>query len=104
MKTQYAYIHFVRHDRDPSKKKTDVWEIHNNKSNDLLGYIEWHGPWRQYCFFPEAGTIFNIGCLADIDAFIREAMQNWRKERDQRRSNRVEHEDREGQRDGGQVG
>jgi hypothetical protein len=44
--------------------------VRNKKSGGTLGYIEWYGPWRQYCFFPEGDTVFNRTCLDEINAVI----------------------------------
>lgn len=84
VKTRYEYIHFVRANREPGKK-TDVWQIRNNKSEFTLGYIKWHGQWRQYCVFTKISCIFNKGCLADIQEFLDAAMDEWRKERAERK-------------------
>ena len=40
-----------------------------------LGIIKWFGRWRQYAFFPEKDTVFNVGCLSDIQAYIKELRQ-----------------------------
>lgn len=55
-----------------SKPRTKTWGIVSKSSGDLLGVVEWYGPWRQYCFFPEEGMVFSKGCLEDINAFIEE--------------------------------
>lgn len=57
--------------------KTKVWFITSMRSGDALGWIKWYGMWRQYCFFPADGCIFNKGCLADIQWWIEEAMADW---------------------------
>lgn len=46
--------------------KTGLYEVVNAKSEILLGNIKWHGPWRQYVFFPQADCLFSAGCLNDI--------------------------------------
>ncbi len=71
MKTQYKYIHF---EQVESKTKTSVWSCLNNKSKSVLGIIKWYGPWRQYCWFPFGGTVFNRGCNDDINDFITQLM------------------------------
>lgn len=70
MKTEFQYIHFVK---VAEKPKTSVWSCRNNRSNVELGYVKWYGPWRQYCFMPNAAelTVFNVACLQDIQDFIR---------------------------------
>ena len=66
---RYKFIHFMEIEK---KSKTSVWECCNNATKGCLGYIKWHGPWRQYCFFPEpfADLVFNDGCLKDICHFM----------------------------------
>lgn len=67
MKTKYKFIHFVCIKQNP---KTAVWSCRNNRSDGQLGVIGWYGPWRQYCFFPNISTVFNVGCMEDINHFI----------------------------------
>ena len=67
MKTQYQYIYFTKVEDKP---KTSVWYCVGQNNNDLLGIVKWYRPWRQYCFFPEPNTVFNVGCHKDIDDFI----------------------------------
>lgn len=50
--------------------KTLVWDVINKRSGDLIGRIKYHGPWRQYCFFPSSFTVFSSGCLEEIITFI----------------------------------
>ena len=50
--------------------KTKRWDIYSKSSGWRLGTIKWFSHWRQYCFFPERQTIWNKGCLADIQKFI----------------------------------
>lgn len=72
MKTRYQYIFFFRVAQKP---KTSVWSCMNNKSGATLGHIKWYAPWRQYCFFPAGETVFNAGCLDDINDFIKQLME-----------------------------
>ena len=53
------------------KPKTEVWAIINKSSDESIGQIEWHYPWRQYVIIPEPSTVFNDGCLETITAFIK---------------------------------
>jgi len=53
------------------KPKTKVIGVYSKKSGDRLGRIKWFGRWRQYTFFPEFETVFNIECLNDIITYIR---------------------------------
>lgn len=52
------------------KPKTKCWLVLNTQFRCSLGRISWHGPWRKYCFFPEAETVFEQTCLHEIAAFI----------------------------------
>lgn len=57
------YLEFVVRKKKP---KTYVIGVVNLNHNEEIGYIEWYSRWRQYCFFPYAGTIWNTSCLQDI--------------------------------------
>lgn len=63
--SQYLQIREV-----PTQSKTKKWEIFSKSSGAHLGTIKWFGAWRQYCFFPERHTIWNTGCLEDVNKFI----------------------------------
>ncbi len=77
MKTKYKYIHFGK--IDLPGKKTSIWECFNNKSDYHLGTVKWYGSWRQYCFFPSSNTVFNKGCMEDINDFITQLMEERKK-------------------------
>lgn len=77
MKMDYKYIEM----REVVKKpKTSVYAVFNKSHVDLLGYIKWHPPWRQYCFFPEEETVWNMNCLNDVVDFIKQLMDARKKE------------------------
>ncbi len=61
---------YIEFDIIAEKPKTMVWAVRNISSQVIIGYIKWYPAWRQYCFFPEADTIFSVGCLNDINKFI----------------------------------
>lgn len=71
MKTKYKWIEFF--DESNPKHKTSCFCIQNH-SNEIIGWIEWHIPWRQYCLYPEDQMVFNKGCLEDINHFIKQLM------------------------------
>ena len=71
LKTKYKWIEFI--DQSISKRKTQSFYIRNT-SGDIIGVVEWHVPWRQYCFYPEDTMVFNKGCLEDINHFISQIM------------------------------
>jgi hypothetical protein len=58
------------------KAKTQVIEVISEpRAGSIvrfkLGIIKWYPRWRQYAFFPEAGTIFNTECINDIVFYIK---------------------------------
>ena len=70
---------YIRFDETTPKPKTKVYSVVNKKSGYRIGEIKWHGPWRQYCLFPEDETIFNNGCMHDIIEFITKLMEERKK-------------------------
>lgn len=46
--------------------KTSVWNVVAREGGNKLGEVSWFGRWRKYCFFPEAGTVFEKDCLRDV--------------------------------------
>ena len=69
MKTRYKYINF---EGVPTILKTKAWICRNNKSDDVLGKIQWYSPWRQYCYFSVGGSVYNPECLSDIKEFLQQ--------------------------------
>lgn len=49
--------------------RTDRVLVVSRSSGDTLGTVKWFGRWRQYCFFPAAGTIYNPDCLRAIEQY-----------------------------------
>lgn len=62
------YLSVRKHPADPVQR-TWRWTVLTN-SADVLGTVQWFPRWRQYCFDPREGTVFNDGCLRDIAAFL----------------------------------
>jgi len=60
-------------------KKTRLWVVRSRQHGDSLGTIAWFGRWRQYVI--HAHATFNRGYLADIDTFIKDAMDDWKESR-----------------------
>ena len=69
MKSKYIYFIEIE-----TEKKTKEFLIMNSSKEIQIGVIKWYSPWRQYCFFPENETIFNIDCLKNIEYFIKDLM------------------------------
>ena len=68
MKTEYDYLSFDLTEKQP--KKTTSWYCREKSNKNILGYVGWYAPWRQYCFCPVGQTVFNESCLQDIRHFI----------------------------------
>ena len=66
------YLAFVR--EEPQGRKTPIVRVQSRSSGCLLGEIRWYGAWRQFCFYPAFGVLFNVGCMNDITAKIGELM------------------------------
>jgi hypothetical protein len=70
---KYKYITIKEYTLDG---KTNSFEVEtNNKLKIKLGHIKWHCPWRQYCYFPYSCTLYSVGCMDDINSFIKELME-----------------------------
>jgi len=48
--------------------KTQRWLV-ETLTGVTIGTVHWWGAWRQYCFSPEANTIYERQCLRDIAQF-----------------------------------
>ena len=58
------------------KQKTVIVNIYNKSQNDLIAEIVWYNPWRQYCFCPGYGTVWNNQCLSDVNTVIESLKKN----------------------------
>ena len=80
MKSKYIYMTLIE-----QKLKTNVYAIGNKSGGYRIGIIKWYGPWRQYCFFPKEDTIWNKGCLEDVNEFIQGLMDERKADKPPRR-------------------
>lgn len=79
---QSEYLVFREHPLSVANgRKTRVIEVISKRSNDVLGVIRWYSHWRQYALFPSTDTIWNTGCLADIQEAIHLLMMERRQPR-----------------------
>jgi len=65
----------------PRKGKTVILNVVNVHSMVAVGEIKWWGAWRKYCFFPQAGTVFDTNCMNDINEQIERLMKERREAR-----------------------
>ena len=67
---QRDWLNFVPRPDLKGKRKTDIWAVEREDGlGAALGYVKWHGAWRQYCFFPDTATLYNADCLRQIADF-----------------------------------
>lgn len=62
---------YIRFKVIKKNEKTKVYGIFS-LTDDLIGTIKWYGRWRQYSFFPDKDTVWNEGCIKDLQNFIRQ--------------------------------
>jgi hypothetical protein len=62
----------IKEIENPGKKTKRYWVV-SKETDDTLGYIQWYGPWRKYCFESLGGIIFEWVCMRDIADFIEKA-------------------------------
>jgi hypothetical protein len=55
-------------------RRTKYWRITSVQTGVYLGLVEWRPSWRKYCFYPQADTVFDEKCLAEITDHLRRAM------------------------------
>ena len=59
-------------------EKTETYEVLSKSQGSVLATIKWYGQWRQYCFFPNGNTVWDVNCLYDINMFIQRLMSERR--------------------------
>ncbi len=69
MKTRYKYIHFVD---SLDSDKNPHYICYNNKTDAVLGWVEYCQPWKQYTFEGKKDCVFNASCLTDILDFMKQ--------------------------------
>jgi uncharacterized membrane protein len=53
-------------------RKTKRWIIRSTRNpGSILGWIEFHAPWRKYIWSMAHGVIFDIGCTEEVVEFLK---------------------------------
>jgi hypothetical protein len=65
---------YLRFDNINVTGKTKVIFIINIHHDEVIGEIRWFSRWRQYCFLPNSSTVWNTTCLDDVNAVIKQLM------------------------------
>jgi len=58
-----------------ARQKTKIIAVVNIHHDEQIGEIKWFGKWRQYCFYPNGNTIWNVNCLNDVNSVITKLME-----------------------------
>lgn len=53
-------------------KKTKIFSVFSNHSNDLLGIIHWRSGWRCYVMSYEGGIDMSLSCNKELNIFMEE--------------------------------
>lgn len=54
--------------------KTKVISVDSLSGGYRLAVIRWYPNWRQYTFNPEPSTVWNVGCLQEVESYIQGLM------------------------------
>lgn len=60
---------WIRFDELTPNPATKRWAVMPKDGSAQIGMVSWYGPWRKYCFFPMASTVFEWVCLREIAEF-----------------------------------
>ena len=51
-------------------RKTPSYSIVSNRTNEVIGWIRWYGPWMQFWLFAEDPMVWSDVCLRDVMTVI----------------------------------
>lgn len=71
------YVKFALHHKE-ANRKTDIWTVQSRVGEMTLGQVRYYPAWRRFCFFPGPGTLFDAGCLKEIEKFCEDQTSAWR--------------------------
>lgn len=80
------YIYFIE---IADTGKTKVISVESRSGGYRLALIKWYPNWRQYVFEAEPNTVWNAGCLRDVESYIEGLMAAWYNARDDARRERA---------------
>lgn len=63
--SETRYLRFMR-ETPPAGRKTPIVVVLSRSGGYALGQIRWYSAWRQFCFYPQPGCVFNTECMQDI--------------------------------------
>jgi len=60
--------------------KTEVYRVLSNHDESVLGFVRWHGSWRQYVYDTDMNdVIWSKDCLNELKNFIVELNEKQKK-------------------------
>lgn len=65
----YKYFYVLPRAPKPGRQR-NAYAIVNRSAGEVIGSIDWHAQWRQYVFEARENTIWSVGCLNDVAAFM----------------------------------
>jgi len=65
----YSYI-VIEPYEPPAVGERQEYVVRARRSRTVIASIAWYAAWGQYCFFPDEGTAWSAGCMADVQDFI----------------------------------
>lgn len=66
----YKYFSVNPQPQKPGRKTREYFIV-NKSQGARLGVIKWYGAWRQYSVFIESETVWNAGCFANVQDFLK---------------------------------
>ena len=76
MKTKYKHIYFEKYGLGSAPHpQRMIYLCRNNRTNSILGGVEYYPSWRKYVFEGKENAVFDISCLTDIIDFMKQIEQ-----------------------------
>lgn len=58
------------------KPRTEVWQVEQDMTGNVIGIIKWHSPWRRYNFFPHKDMLcMDAICMEELALHCRMLMR-----------------------------
>ena len=73
-------LFFIEDENDKKNRKTKIFNVYSNHSNDFLGKIHWRSGWRCYVISYEPDIDMSLSCNEELNVFM-EKLEQERKEK-----------------------
>lgn len=81
-----TFVNFIQTARISDKAVTHSWLVFPKRAATPIGTVKWHAPWRRYCYFPEANSLYDGACLQEIAFFCADKTIKRKEERRRERA------------------